>query len=128
MSTNIGSSNVANGQVRVLCQTCRGTEQGSVEELFKRVPSLTDGWDEFVYRLAGPHGCDFPDFSNLTADQQSKVKRREPVWKCGGDHSCARQILSDIGLSREAIRSALKYFSEHGCECDCEILLNIAWR
>lgn len=65
-------------------------------------------WAEFCERLAGPEGCDFTP---------------EHTWKCAGgtDQSFARAILTDMGVD---VVGTLKWCSEHGGHCDCEILFN----
>ncbi len=116
-------------QVTIKCLNCLGITGGKVEEILRLEPEIThDKWDEFVNRLEGPEGCDFPDFASLTEDQNAKIKSGEPVWKCAGDHRFTRRILADIGVPEGAIRKMLNYCTKQRCDCDCEILINIAWR
>ena len=71
-------------------------------------------WDEFLFRLEGPEGCNF------------RKKAGKLVWICGGgtDRSKAEAILKSM-VSID-IRASLKYFYDNGGHCDCEILFNVA--
>jgi len=71
-------------------------------------------WEDFVAVLEGEDGCSFFE------DEKGKT-----TWKCkgGNDQTFARKILSlydDID-----VEGSLKYFTEHGGHCDCEILWNV---
>ena len=69
-------------------------------------------WENFCERLQGVEGCDF------------KINEKGGIyWKCGRDKSKARAILET--MENVDIDGTLKYFDEHGGNCDCEILFNV---
>ena len=124
MSMSTGSR-TATGQVVIKCRNCRGGAHGTTREVVELEPEMTlYTWIDFIDRLIGPEACDFPKFSNLTEEQKAKVARREPIWKCAGDHRFARKILADMGLSKRAIGNVLNYCAEHSAPCDCQIFFN----
>jgi hypothetical protein len=97
----------------------------TTSQLHRAVPAAfealtTDSlrWVEFVSRLGGPEGC---NFKQLDPNDPLKVS-----WTCKGgtDQSLARQILTKMGLSKANIAETLRYCSETGGHCDCEILFN----
>ena len=70
-------------------------------------------WQEFFGRMLGPEGCNF-----------RKNDAGDTIWDCGGgdDLSRSRAILTDMGLD---VEGSLKYLSENGGHCDCEVLFNL---
>ena len=66
-------------------------------------------WDEFCTRLEGPEGCKFTKKS----------------WICDGTKKrpLAKAILQT--MKNVDIPNTMKYFSQHGGYCDCEILFNV---
>ena len=75
-------------------------------------------WDEFMGRLEGPEGCDFkmkdPNDTNTT------------TWRCSNkiDREFATAILKT--MPNIDIEGSMKFFSDNGGFCDCEILFNVA--
>lgn len=71
-------------------------------------------WRGFCEMLEGPQCC------NFHKDDDGEIR-----WTCGGGHdqSFARRILENI--SDINVDLSLKYFTDHGGHCDCEILMNI---
>ena len=65
--------------------------------------------------MEGKEGCDFKE--NAKGDA---------TWKCkgGNDHTIARKILKKY-FPEYSIPESLKFFTEHGGHCDCEILFNV---
>lgn len=74
-------------------------------------------WDEFLFKLEGPAGCNF-----------RKNKKGETRWNCKGgrDRSFAEKILREMQI--EQIEQVLAFCDENGGYCDCEILFNVADR
>jgi hypothetical protein len=68
-------------------------------------------WEEFLYRLEGPEGCNFWE------DDQGKIH-----WTCDGDPSkpLARAILEKMGVNVERTLAAIPNHY-----CDCEIAINL---
>jgi hypothetical protein len=70
-------------------------------------------WSDFCDRLAGEEGCDFQGEGLNT------------TWRCkaGRNQDYSRAILQTmVGIDVDA---TLRYFSEHGGHCDCEVLFNV---
>lgn len=70
-------------------------------------------WDEFVWRLEGPEGCNFREVKG------------EVRWDCEGGRNkeLAIAILKDMGGID--IAESLSYFEDRGGYCDCEIIFNV---
>jgi Protein of unknown function (DUF2695) len=75
-------------------------------------------WDVFIDRLTGPEGCNFRE--------QTKGKE-DYIWTCKGgmDQTFAKNILTKMGLTPDAVDETLQFCTEHGGHCDCEILFNV---
>jgi hypothetical protein len=70
-------------------------------------------WSDFCERLAGEEGCNFQGEGENT------------TWRCKGgrNQDYSRAILQTMaGIDVDA---TLRYFSEHGGLCDCEVLFNV---
>lgn len=48
--------------------------------------------------------------------------------RCQHDHRYSRGVLRTMGFSRIARERAIRGFEKRGAYCDCEVLLNIAYR
>ena len=78
-------------------------------------------WEEFMYRMYGPEGCDF-------REEYPGGLRGGVLWNCAGDASPdkfigARRILNSIpGID---VEGSLEMFGSHGGHCDCEIIRNV---
>lgn len=73
-------------------------------------------WPEFFARLEGPDGCNFTD------DPIEGIK-----WECEGgtDLTRAEHVLKLMDFDADFIERSLKFFSEHGGHCSCEVLFNV---
>jgi hypothetical protein len=69
-------------------------------------------WKDFLWRLAGPEGCDFRE------DDDGNYE-----WECDGTAERAKVILQDMGGFDVA--GTLDWFASVGGGCDCEIFLNV---
>jgi hypothetical protein len=70
-------------------------------------------WPEFCHRLGGEEGCNFQgEGENIT-------------WTCkgGANQDYSRAILQT--MARIDVDATLRYFSENGGHCDCQVLFNV---
>ena len=76
-------------------------------------------WDEFICRLIGPEGCNFPD--------KPPADNGKMAWRCKGgtDKTYAKKILKKMGFSKDDIEDSCTYFDGAGGMCDCEIFFNV---
>lgn len=84
-------------------------------------PLTTDETNEYLHRLAGPEGCNFPT---------NPESLKDVTWVCKGgfDKGASGRILTEMGLDDDAVAEVHRFAEEAGGHCDCEILFNAAPR
>ena len=71
-------------------------------------------WKEFILKLMCEDGI------------RLRREDKDWSWECPGDFNkpIARRILKDMEVDID-IELTMRYFEEHGGNCDCEILWNV---
>jgi len=65
-----------------------------------------------------------PRWNTFCKELQASIAKNGCTAKTGKQN--AKRVMKEMGGIN--IKASCDYFEEHGGYCDCEILLNVAWR